>query len=134
MLIKSSSVPKAAGAGVVEGYDENDEEQHVNRYSTSSNKRQSKSEDDGDGYENTKRQSKSEIGADGYENVNRQSMSSTVRNEEDFKMGAVQLQEEPQPARRSTASYGDGGGTAPDSFDLDEKGRQSQSSHSQTTV
>jgi hypothetical protein len=135
-LKKSRSGPAAGGPIQLEAL--RDDEQHTATYVPSS-KRQSKSDgDDGDGgYENVKRQSQSENGRDGYGDgygdgyEKRQSRSSTGQNEDTFKMAPQELQEEPPSYRKSRGSYGDGGGTA---HEPDEKRRQSQSSHSQTTV
>lgn len=82
----------------------------------------------------SKKQSKSDNGSDGYENVKRQSRTPSLRDEDVFKMGAQQLQEEPRSARRWRPSDDDGY-ALPDVYNTEKgSGRPSQSSQSQTTV
>ena len=74
-------------------------------------------------------QTKSNVGSDGYESVEYQSKTSSVREDDVFKMDTRELKEEPGHAKWR-ASDSD---TDPTSNMQDEK-RQSHSSYSQTTV
>lgn len=110
------------GAGTIVATGEHAEEEKQHGHSSS---RLSKSDNAFNGSQRS-----SGGGSDGYENVKRQSRTPSLQDEEVFKMGAMELQEEPKSARKWRRSDDASSGTEMQ----EEPRRLSHSSYSQTTV